>query len=364
MQSAAYVNSTGALSYYNPQSGVLQGFDFLTQTSRPHAFRHLYRGITCHLTASAINDGGTVYATQLTGRHRVSPVGRVDVGGTTIVQEAHFHIPLEETSLAQLSPEPYIGNAKEGVYLPLRLQGPVQPFALGAIPVIANSDIVTAPPLTLAFDYGGPTVGQVPVMDNAPITALPSQASWINDFLGGRFPTNAFTLGDLAYDNLSVGVIIFRGLAGPAGAGFGASVTVKTMIGMEVVPRIESPERSFVRAPAECDSRALAAYYALAYELPDAFPASYNFFGTLLPMLGNLASKIWPVVRQVLPTIGSAVMSSIDSAVGPSASAAGAPPVGGAAAAMATSRVKKSRVAKAVPKSRGKSRRKARARGK
>jgi len=245
-------------------------------------------------------------------------------GGVLGYANAHFHSPLDEATLVQLSPEPFVGAARDGVYMPLRLQGPSQPFVKGFIPTVMNPELTLSNPFVLVNDYSGPPIPQVPYVDIANTTANSIQAPWVNLYLGGYNGTNK-TVTDTAYDNTSVGIIIFRGLAGPFGAGFGASVTVKTMIGMEVVPRIDSPERTFVRVAAECDSRALAAYYALAYEMPDAFPASYNFLGTLLPMLGGLATKIWPVIRTALPQLGSAVMSAVDSAVGGAGSAGSYP---------------------------------------
>lgn len=94
------------------------------------------------------------------------------------------------------------------------------------------------------------------------------------------------------------GVVIFRGLAGNSGAN-GASVTIKTYQGQEVIPRAFADQRIYATDPCVFSPRALEAYFAIARRLNDAYPASYNLFGTLGSVIARAAAYVWPILKQV-----------------------------------------------------------------
>jgi hypothetical protein len=65
---------------------------------------------------------------------------------------------------------------------------------------------------------------------------------------------------DTGYDNMMVGVVIFRNLAGGGGSGgpsFAASLQVKVLVGLEIVPRPTSVDRVFQKPCEQYNPRAL-----------------------------------------------------------------------------------------------------------
>jgi hypothetical protein len=301
-----------------------------TATANPWMFRHQYKSVTATLVASAVSDQGDVYAAQFPPAYTTTGtlVGSASTNLTTGIVNAAVRyrasIPLDEETLTLVAPEFYMGAARGGIYMPLRLAGPTQPFVRTSVTSMGDSGTsqfpssvgyyatngdgllggVEPPAMVLAFnaDEGVP---QRPAVVSYPFTAT----------------NGTLSSGDVAfdsgYDNMNQGVIIFRSLAGTGGGGggFAASVMVKVLAGHEVMPRPFSVDRIYARPAAAFDPTALAAYYAMALELDDAYPASFNALGALLAVLGSIAARLFPLVKAVagpaLAAAGSALASEV-----------------------------------------------------
>jgi len=314
------IDYPGTITFTDPAGSTIPGhlatFSRSGPASFPLAFRHVYKSATVELNAAAVADQGVVYSAQFPpitySNNVIGPVGSNLVSGSA---NAAFHNtfnpPTNELDLMAMAPGHYTGLAKAGVFLPLRLTGPAQPFVADRQAVAGWYDngvgVGTAFPNT--YQSWANVFGSYPVVGSETLQGSSVNAVWWT-------PTNPLVVGhpycDTGYDNMNQGVMIFRGLS--AGSPFGASLTIKVLAGLEVVPAPQTPGRVFASPAIAYDPRAMDAYYALSLELADAFPASYNFFGGILDKVREVATALWPTVRAV----GGAIATGLDSVLAPS----------------------------------------------
>jgi len=314
------VSGPAGQAWFSVATGVVSTFSQMTNSQQPLGFRTMYRSITAYLTASAIADQGTVFATQLSSRHTVGPrcvdgsLGDGTYAGIT--DYAVFNHPWREDLLVQLTPDPYVAAARAGVYVPSRLEGPAQPFAVGdrfdqyavgTTPAVNTRFIesfgsslagTTFPqrPINTAGTYFGQVLGPG---SNTNWSFWPNTL-WLGPQAPGGFGATSL---DSAFDNVTTSIVIFRNLTGPGTATGGASVTVKVLVGLEVIPTPDSPNITFIRPPMMPSSATMLAYYALVCDLEDAYPASYNSLGTLISEVAGVAKRVWPAIRTGLDVL-------------------------------------------------------------
>jgi len=298
-------------------------------------FRHQFKSITVHQIASAVADQGQVFAAQFapqfTNPGQVIPIGydsgvpdpRVPPPGANFALIGELYqtvLPAAEADMAAMSPDLYMGESREGVYLPLRLAGPTQPFN-------------RAKPHSTAFQAGGAPLWSAGDTTLFSVGALIQPTQNLPDSGGVSIPWpfravatygNLGPMGtpltipggiqlDSGFDNMNIGVVIFRGLAGGGGGSFGASLQVKCNAGLEIPPNPGASSRAFTESAAAYDPLALQAYYTLVMELRGAYPASYNGFGDIWDAIKSAASSVWHVFQ---PALSSAAPALVDAAVG------------------------------------------------
>jgi len=281
------------------------------------AFRHQFKSVTCHLIAAAVADQGQVYAAQLSPI--ITPTGLTipsayqssiqEAPGPPILYYSYYGnsymtvLPTVEADLCAMAPQFYMDAAREGCYLPLRLAGPTQPFARG------SSCGGNAFSSTLTFSPGEQTGNRRVGSMLTPVSmgsngvggvVIPWVFSAVTTFGFGGPAQLPGLMMDTGYDNTNVGVIIFRGLQGSGGGGFSASVQLKCVAGLEIIPNPAAPDRIFAEVAAPYEPRALEAYYSLCLELRDGYPASFNSLSSILDAIGSVASKIWGVFEPAL----------------------------------------------------------------
>jgi hypothetical protein len=273
------------------------------------AWRTQYSSVTAYMTASALNDQGTCFAGQFTSppaysEWSIASPGLSDSASNPVyLRPASFNVPLDENDMLLQNPKSWTGPARDGVYIPLRLTGPSQPW---------NPPI---PPTGLCQTSGGDVylsgvvAGQATLMGGAnQVFVTP------NNFVGGGVATgyspsismsfqNVLPLApgsttgypvDTSYDAVRHGVIVFRGLSAAA------SITLKFFRGLEQRPLVDAPSRMYCRPPVKPSAVALQAYYAIANDMADCYPASFNSLGTILSAIGSVASRVWPTARKGL----------------------------------------------------------------
>jgi uncharacterized membrane protein YeaQ/YmgE (transglycosylase-associated protein family) len=376
---------------------------------KPCSFRTIFSGLTVHLIASAVTDQGQVYAAQYPS-HSVDR-GAVLVGNNVYATpldvptvpmalvkyptaslahgqageiatqidplyyaKAHEMVmPTNETDLAATAPGYYTDAAREGVYVPLKLSGPAQPFARavpnsGDATCLAYDDRTGIPGIStlgsswsesipvirstqLPFSPDGPVVnprshlaavGAIPLFvptTQASAVATVSQTGVISSLMPWPFQLSAgYTIGvqggppgqlpnetvrpnglklalDTGFNNTNNAFVLFRGLQGGGGGGFASSLQVKMMTGLEIIPSPMALDRVFVEKPAAYDPKALELYYQYALLFADAYPARYNSLGELWDKIKDAAEYVWnkgvkPVARAFLPAMAGAAANA------------------------------------------------------
>lgn len=380
---------------------IIGSFPSLLTAGKSAAFRTMYAGLTVHLVASAVSDQGTVYAAQ----YPANPVDRglvcVDssaysvprdfnaatcpqaylqhvytgpatlpvigteaesvrpINPTYVARAYEMVLPTNETDLASTAPGYLTLPAREGVYVPLRLSGPSQPYVraaptggsatmltdVGGVEsafgrTLANTAALVVPPIFPPFstDVGDgyrtaasdtmAAVGVIPLFIPslqtsaaaiiAPNSSTLANVPWPFQLAAGYSgtPIPAGTLGvigsippiafDTGFNNMNNAFVLFRGLQGGSNGGFASSLQVKFMTGLEIVPSPSALDRVFVERPAPYDPTALEMYYRYALLFADAYPASYNSWSDLWDKVKDAAEYIWngavkPIARAVLP---------------------------------------------------------------
>lgn len=281
------------------------------------AFRKQYSSITAYMTSSTLNDGGTLTAGQFpcVGVNDGLQIGNVSIESPdkkTLSQRVLCTIPLTEEDMVATDPKVYTTPAKTGVYMPLRLNGPSQPFVkqatVGGGVFYGVADLVDVARFRATRSVGERVpCAFYPLSDklngNYVATAQLPIGSMLPPFAAGALGDLQYQAADTGYDNVSVGVIIFRGLAPDA------SITLKFYDGLELVSAFDGPSRQFIEPPTKYSPAAMAAYYALAQEMPTCYPSSFNSFGTILASLGAVAKKLWPVVLRTVPLVIDALQA-------------------------------------------------------
>lgn len=224
----------GATNMTNVNGGEspIVAFDMVQPDSLPAAWRHSSSSITAYMTASELYNQGTVFAGQY--GHSVQndvmqyrPFTGVGVPGVTqfLQRSASGSAPYSEALMTLTTPKLRTAPAKEGAYIPLRLNGPAQPLVepnhMGSEILVLSGSQVYAPFATqVAFT-------PVHVRDYTNRTDANAYGqSWVYGSIGS------------ATDNMATGIILFRGLHSAA------SITVKTYDQLEIRPRFDSPSRS------------------------------------------------------------------------------------------------------------------------
>ncbi len=292
----------------------------------PWEWRRRYAGITAYMTASALNDQGTVFASSFPSKFvRGGPVESitVDSAGTPLPGLAVSHawnIPLDETSLQLVSPKPYVAPARHGCYVPARFMD----YDMNLVEMIKTGDVVR-PRGVSGADCSFAVLPDFPGGHTAiPCTTFPRltngrfEPAWPSNGYGGATNNNT-TQTDSGHSGMTATVMIFRGLARDA------RITVRSYYGLEMVPTIYSSFRQFCKPAPPYSEVALRTYAAVVHELAYAYPASYNSWGDILGVIHSVANALYPAVRPLIssiPVVGKAVTSVGDALLGHSTSQA------------------------------------------
>lgn len=289
-------------------------------SSRPTAFRSTYKSLTVHMTASSLYDGGSVTAAQIPiDWHHSSAMFLAQRNSLNSVALAAWGaLPLSESQIRQLAPASHVGEARTGVYMPLRLKGPVQPF-VSAIPCGGQSYWPTGSTNEyVSLPMPSATSLYMPVAAYAS-TGFAQADGWTATLSslgtggGSGVINDPLAVDDTNYDNFNTGVVIFRGLS-PL-----ATLTVQVYQGIEMVVSPNSPLVSFSRSPDPRDDKAIAAYSQAVSRLGYVYPAKYNFLASALPLIVSAlrlaAPYVLPALRTaattLIPMAASAALSAV-----------------------------------------------------
>lgn len=269
-------------------------------SEQPVAWRTAARSMTCYSTGSDLYNQGTIYAGTYARRTIPNLAQALDTGGPiqhVVVNTAAVSLPLRESDMAAMTPGFYASPAREGVYVVSRLTGPAQEFSHAQVPTQwrAVDGMVEYVNITDTTNANSLT-GMYPrfLQDNF-VTMSPSVP-----------PSSGTGCVSTSFDDRCTWTVIIARALHPS-----QSLTLKSFVTLEIIPAAMAPSRQFVSPPAKYEPTALAAYYAIASEMPYAMPGKYNFLGAILPAISAVASKVLPflapIAGQALTSLGAAV---------------------------------------------------------
>jgi len=306
----AAVSDAQSATSWNITTGVVTGgvlLQSLLPSTQPLAWRTTARSSTEYLVASDLNNQGTV----TTGQYvtRIQPYNPGSVWGipptAAVYNLSIMEIPLNETNMTAMNPKVRVAPAKQGCYQPLYNAGPSFAWARGAdFPQIAQ-DITFDTNKTMFLPIRGASANPfaaacVPtILMPLDPTAGVANSDWVS--FGGNalmaYPAvagNPYTWG---YDNGMVGISLYRGIS------VTASITLKLITALELVPAPTSPIRQFVVPAANNDPRALQLYYDLVHDMPHTYPASSNFLSAVLGAVASLLPQVLPHIPGVISAV-------------------------------------------------------------
>jgi hypothetical protein len=271
----------------------------LLPSTQPIAWRTTARSMTEYLVASDLNNQGTVTSGQYPAR--AQPVCTSTYGAppnSAVYTVMGFEVPLSEANMTAMNPKVRVAPAKQGVYQPLYNTGPTFQWARGHDMPNLVLDWILGTTKTLFF-AGEPFVNQPNWAGCTPVILAPSdptQGTAQTQYIGtlGAFPAVAGNPYSWGLDNGMTGVSLYRGLSQ------NASLTVKSVLALEVVPAPTSPIRQFTRPAAANDPRALQLYYDLVHDMPHTYPASSNFLSAILSAVSSLLPQVLPHVAGIV----------------------------------------------------------------
>ncbi len=274
----------------------------MTPSSFPLRWRATSRSSTEYLVASDLNNQGTVTSGAYPTRLRPYRPWVVFAGVAPLSYNYKAMLmPLNESDMTTMNPKVRVAPAKTGVYQPIYNAGPTFEWA--------TAD--AQPPLGHDSNYGGVAGSHLLYMPSSlgsqPDTIAPAVVATIvapqdttTDFAIDGWatalvtapvvPANPYTYGT---SNELCGVSIYRGLSASA------AITIKVVLGLELVPMPTSPIRQFTKTSTTNDPRAIQLYYELVRDMPQSYPAASNFFSTIVSGI----SRLLPTVVQHLPAV-------------------------------------------------------------
>lgn len=295
--------AVGYVGVINPTLAASSSYSDYTVAfaSMCNSYRMLYCGATVDLDASALNDSGSVVAGQFPLEMQVFNYSSTGTSGTAQchVLSTNYRSNFPAASISQL-PGAFMGLAKDGIYMPLKLdpQAPWVTTAMGQF--VATSSMGTAVPIT-----------QASLTSYSLATAVaPAGVSF--PFYGGTAYGNPYpcrpanlsvasgpAAGDIVVglQQGSVGHCYFYNLS-PA-----ASLTLKVRWGVELRVEPTSMLAPALKPSARHDTRALLAYSDLAGSLPWAYPSSYNSDNKLAAVIKKAWNFIKPAASGALALV-------------------------------------------------------------
>jgi len=275
------------------------------------AWRRAYAGVTVHLVAPQLTNQGTVTAAQYKVRPTVmggpstafaAMDERPRKGSVAGEKEgtapnwssaqtflAHPLVAYEAKDLydydtLQSMPNAYVGQARDGVYMPLKLD---------------SNHAVWHTKADLVYDGSGyetfgtnawldPTIK----LDKAQAYAVGPYQEWGRPYSGSG--ATYFGFPHLLPCTSITGAIVFKGLD------MKSSLLLQYRMGFECACAPGTTFSPFLKLAPAWDPAAVNTYFAIARELKDAYPADYNDLGKLWDVIKGAARVVLPFVRPVL----------------------------------------------------------------
>lgn len=282
----------------------------LSPSTYPAKWRATARSATEYLVASDLYNQGTVTSGQYPPRIKQykpwvvygTPPDAYNYSFETL------QVPLNEADMTVLNPKVRVAPAKQGVYQPIYNGGPTFQWATARELAASGTDVAfgtgTGSGVLFYPASSQQTNPQAPAATPTLIAPLDTTndlalESWM---YGAQinWPAAANNPYSWGTSNELCGVSIYRGLSN------NASITLKMVLAMEIVPTPTSPIRQFVKTAADCEPRAIQLYYDLIRDLPQSYPSSSNFLGAVLTAARTLLPQLLPHIPGAIDAVSSA----------------------------------------------------------
>lgn len=291
--------------------------------SLPSSTRNTAKSLTVHMTASALNNGGSLTVGKVSGEgvpaNSVAwdnnAVGFPLPAVGTFWSPSNYILPVDEEALARMCPGVYTGPARDGFFA-------VNSITPGEVPDNTGCDVRGKPitavagataanglgffdPAPDASNEGAPWpfISYRPCFTTASFSAAtPYSFPWWSI---PRTQTGGFNAGLIGRSDTDTTVAFFRGISHDATLQF----TLHSLLQHTLVP--SSPFTAMTRRPPAANLKLLEAYSQIAAAMPDALPARYNNLALIAPMILNAIRTALPVVLRVAPKIATAVTAAV-----------------------------------------------------
>jgi len=307
----------GVSTFYNGQLGVTSAFSEFGANARTwnaaaHTawgsntlrYRLTYAALTATLSANATADQGTLTAAQYSLKSsdlaevQVMDLTTSPATGNVYRAEAYENQPQYTQNQLQGVPGSVTWEAKKGAYMVLKLDGDLDSWVNSYDPKstfsLSSMSAPTSPPKpSTATDFSAASAAAVTMPPFGPTGAWGGAST---TGTGATSVFNATTSAQYRPSSKNIGHLTFVGLD-PS-----ATISLTLRVGFEALVQPSSIYIGQVGAPVPHDAVALDAYFRVAREMLAAYPAEYNFLGTLFNVVKGIGSR-------VLPALGGAVKS-------------------------------------------------------
>lgn len=327
------VTGTGPTGWSNTRVVRLPGFanpstvanGTTLQTLGYSKHRITAHGKTLELNASALNNEGRIISGQFTGELQTGK-GLVYGGivsasdgtlqGTDYINSYQYRLPSEPESLVVACPKAYEEQAVSGAYVVHRFDGPLAgyPFAetggytVGSISAPLGGTATSFPDSYLSLFYSDTPTD--------PDTQAPSKFATGSQFGAGTAQvTQVIGIGaGLIHPFVSspspvlTSTTYFLGLVVGSASVPGASVRVKSRLYLECLSAGAPAIGPFIHPSPIFDQQSINSVVIAGQMGPDAYPASYNSFSTVMQSVWNgIKSIARPVLKVagLIPGVGS-----------------------------------------------------------
>lgn len=288
----------------------------LTGASHPEKFDTLYKtfskwrlaycAVTIYQDGPDLANQGTVVVCQKPVDPLVYPVSPGNTAYTSVpIAYAHaFDLnasDLPSYSASQAMPNAYFGRSREGAYVPLKLTHTHQqwhgPHDIMYQATASALNVTNSSPnflqMTLPMSNSPYSVGQYPFLSANTLHFYNIDSN--NGNLAGT-PTSNFCNGnwaDICFANMAVTT----------------SLSLFFRFGFECQVLPTSLYSPHLKLSPPYDPTAISAYFSVARELKDGFPADFNDLGKIWGAIKDAASALSPAI-EMIPGWGSAIVGA------------------------------------------------------
>jgi hypothetical protein len=302
---AAYLTFDGVTATHTPvhntQIGVTDAAIRQFLYDQTESYRVCYASMTAIMDATSITNSGMVAATQYAYLPMDASAYYLPGGITTYATRLYDIWPDPPRAYDQLiqMPGTYVGEAKDGVYIPLRIDPELRWVNSNDVRLHVNVDDAIA---------GGwhtySTAGHALPVTGASTRSWPFGMISSTDTAGALIPSLQFrnsqrTSAHVAFRNLNAG----------------ATIRFTYRMGFEFLVSPGTTYSPDLHVPPPYDPTALEAYKAVATQLKLAYPASYNDWQKIVRTISDIASTVLPwlpggsFLAQAVPLVEKGVMA-------------------------------------------------------